>query len=269
MNLAGFWVCSRRCAFRNHLISASLAWKAKREGRVCAGRRLQRPHCLDRRPDLGAGQHLGRRPVPVRVERHELDEPHLVGVLAGEAGKRDDLVLGEVPDRDRVDLDRVGLGVGAKGGEAAEHLRQRVAPGHVEEAVLLERVDRDVEARDPGGRERRRVALEQVAVRRHREVLEPVDGGEAGGQGGELLPNERLAAGQPHIGDAERDEQRDEALDLLEREDAGPFEPRQALGRHAVLAAEVAAVGDRDAKVADGAPVRVAKRLPRARRGGR
>ena len=49
----------------------------------------------------------------------------------------------------------------------------------------------------------------------------------------------------------------DEPRDLLVAEDVVAVQPRQALGGHAVLAAEVAAVGDRDADVADVAPVAV------------
>jgi hypothetical protein len=62
---------------------------------------------------------------------------------------------------------------------------------------------------------------------------------------------ERLAAGQAQVGHAHVGQQRDQALDLLEREDLLALEPRQPLGGHAVLAAEVAAVGDRQAHVCD------------------
>ena len=109
--------------------------------------------------DLGAGQDLRHVPRAVAVERHVLDEAHLVGVLAGEAGEREHLLLGEAADRDRVDLDRVGLRERREVLEAAQDAGQRVAAGLGEEAVALERVDRDVEARDPGldQRLRRRV----------------------------------------------------------------------------------------------------------------
>ena len=49
--------------------------------------------------------------------------------------------------------------------------------------------------------------------------------------------------------------------DLLESQDLGALEPRQPLGRHAVLAAEVAAVGDRYAQVPDLASVTVDERV--------
>ena len=80
---------------------------------------------------------------------------------------------------------------------------------------------------------------------------------------GEVPPHERLASGQPDVVDAHRGQQRDHSGDLLEAEDLLAFEPRQALGRHAVLAAEVAAVRDRDANVADKSAVAVAEGLER------
>src|SRR5262249_56859024 len=66
---------------------------------------------------------------------------------------------------------------------------------------------------------------------------------------------------QADVLDAQRDESPDEALDLLEREQVGALEPGKAFGRHAVLAAEVAAVGDGDPEVADQAAMAVPERL--------
>src|SRR5205085_3280763 len=63
----------------------------------------------------------------------------------------------------------------------------------------------------------------------------------------QLAPGQRLAAGEPHVVHAHRGEQRDHARELLVAQQLVAVQPGQALGRHAVLAAEVAAVGDRDA----------------------
>ncbi len=68
---------------------------------------------------------------------------------------------------------------------------------------------------------------------------------------GSRAAHQRLAAGQAHV--ARRPsptKQPHQPLDLLEAEDLGALEPRQAVGGHAVLAAEVAAVGDGDAQIA-------------------
>ena len=76
----------------------------------------------------------------------------------------------------------------------------------------------------------------------------------------EIAPDQRLPAGQADVGDAHRGQQRHQPRDLLEGEDVRAVEPRQPLRRHAVLAAEVAAVGDRHAEVADEAAVTIDER---------
>ena len=136
--------------------------------------------------------------------------------------------------------------------EPAQHLRQRVAPGDLEEAVALERVDRHVHALDARLDERVGVALEQVAVGGERQVLDARDARRASPAS---RGNSRRTSGSPPVRRRSvtpiAREQPHEALDLLEAEDLRALEPGQALGGHAVLAAEVAAVGDRDAQVGD------------------
>src|SRR5436189_221261 len=65
-------------------------------------------------------------------------------------------------------------------------------------------------------------------------------------QHGQVAANERLAAGEPDLLDAEPGEDRDEPRDLLEGQDLVAPEPLEPFGRHAVRAAEVALVGDGD-----------------------
>ena len=60
---------------------------------------------------------------------------------------------------------------------------------------------------------------------------------------------QRLATGEPHLGDPEADHETDDAHQLVVGEHLGLGEPVQALGRHAVGAAQVAPVGDRHAQV--------------------
>src|SRR5918999_1886890 len=103
---------------------------------------LERVHAVDDRSDLLARQHLVLRPGVVAVEGHELDEAHLIARRACELRHRQRLLLGEAAQRHRVDLDRPDLGVGRDRLEAAQHLRERVAPGELEETVALQRVDR-------------------------------------------------------------------------------------------------------------------------------
>ncbi len=70
----------------------------------------------------------------------------------------------------------------------------------------------------------------------------------------EVATEQRLAAGDPKLARPECDERPGDARDLLERQQLAPVEEAVVapvdLFRHAVGAAEIAAVGDRDAQVA-------------------
>jgi hypothetical protein len=72
----------------------------------------------------------------------------------------------------------------------------------------------------------------------------------AGDDGGQPAPQQRLAAGEPHLGDAEPgDTDPYQPHDLIVGERFGPREPVQALGGHAVGAAQVAPVGEGDPEI--------------------
>ena len=85
----------------------------------------------------------------------------------------------------------------------------------------------------------------------------------------EVLAQQRLAAGQPDLAHAVRDEQRGDARDLLEGQQRRMRQEGVVLVehflRHAVAAAEVAAVGDRDAQVAQRPAERVDEQAVGAR----
>jgi hypothetical protein len=141
--------------------------------------------------------------------------------------------------------------------EPLEHLRERVAPRELEEAVCRQGVERDVDAPQPGLGELVDLTGQQVAVGGQREVADVLEARQHLDQAPQLAPHERLAAGQADVVHAHAAQQGHEPRDLLVGQQRVALQPRQPLGRHAVLAAEVAAVGDRDAHVPDGAPVTV------------
>src|SRR5262249_19225651 len=68
-----------------------------------------------------------------------------------------------------------------------------------------------------------------------------------------------FAAGEPQLRDALGDEGAAQPVEFLEREQVALGQERHVLG-HAVDAAEIAAVRDRDAQVGDAAPERVDQR---------
>ncbi len=72
----------------------------------------------------------------------------------------------------------------------------------------------------------------------------------------DVLADERFAAGDAQLADALGDEGRAQPVELLQRQQVLLRQERHVL-RHAVDAAEIAAVGDGDAQIGDGAAERI------------
>ena len=216
---------------------------------------------LDQRSDLAAGEHLVLAPCLVRVERHELDEADDVRLAPGELGQGRHLLLGEAADRDAVDLDRAQLRIALGLGQPAEHLVQGVAARDLREADVRERVERDIEAGEPGLDERRGEAVEQHTVRRQREVAHARCVRKQLDEHRQVAPDEGLTARQADLVHAHRGEHAHKSLDLLEAENLLAGKPLEPFGGHAVAAPEVALVRDRDPQAADLAIPGVCERL--------
>ena len=118
------------------------------------------------------------------------------------------------------------------------------------EAVAAQRVEADGDAMEAGGSERVGLIGEQNAVGREREVGEAGLPGEHADQARQLAAQQRLAAGEADLVDAERRGTRRPARAIsLEVEQILARQPGVVLLRHAVLAAEIAAIGDRQPQV--------------------
>ena len=146
---------------------------------------------------------------------------------------------------------------GKPGGDRGVDSLEHAVDGEVDvvqraERRVVERVEADGDALQAGIGERLRLRGEQRGVRRQRQV--DVERRELLDEALEVAADERLAAGDPDLARAERDERARDAGDLLERQQLLAVEEAVVaavhLLRHAVGAAEVAAVGDRDAQVA-------------------
>jgi hypothetical protein len=135
--------------------------------------------------------------------------------------------------------------------DSFEHaLHREVDVVHRREDVVVQRVEADGHALQPRLAQRGGLLGEQRPVRRQRQV-EPVDRRELLDESLDVPADERLTPGDPDLLDAVVREGAREPRDLLEREKLASVEEAvvapEDLLRHAVDAAEVAAVGDRDA----------------------
>ncbi len=191
---------------------------------------------------------------------HVLDEAERVASRSEERSHRDDLILVDAPLDHGVHLDRQPCL--ARRVDAVEHALDREV--HVvqrPELGVVERVEADGDSAEARVGERLCLLPQQRAVRCQGQI--DVELGEEEDQPFEVAPDERLAAGDPDLPDSGLDEDARQPRDLLEREQLAPVEEAVVapvdLLRHAVDAAEVAAVGDRDPQVSQRATERVAR----------
>jgi hypothetical protein len=131
---------------------------------------------------------------------------------------------------------------------------------HCAERRIVDRVEADGHAPQPRSGQRRRLLRQQGAVRRQCQV-ERVDRGEPCDQDLEIAAEERLAAGDPHLLHTVCHERPRHAVDLFEGQELlavhEAVPAAEHLLGHAIDAAEVAAVRDRDPQVAERAAERV------------
>src|SRR5690606_39838741 len=115
-----------------------------------------------------------------------------------------------------------------------------------------------------------RMARQQARVGGQGEVPHALDRGKPAHEIGEVATQQRLAAGQAQLVDAEAHEDACKALDLLEAQAIALGEElvvaRIAILRHAVRTAEIAAVEYRNAQVAQRPSATIARRRVEAQR---
>ncbi len=211
---------------------------------------LERELGADGRDDLGGRHDVVQAPAVGRADVHELDVADGMARSSEAARDVEDGALVQPSLDDDVDLDRQsGRGGGVDSREHASDGEVDVV--HRPEDLVVERVEADGDAREPRVGERLRLLREERGVRRQRDVEVVVDRCEGRDEVLEIAAQQRLAARDPELAHAQVDEDARDALDLLEREQLAPRQEAvlvpEDLLRHAVDAAEVAAVGDRDA----------------------
>ena len=122
---------------------------------------------------------------------------------------------------------------------------------HCGEDVLVEGVEADGDAVQSGQGERFGMMCEEDSVGGDGEIIHAIDGGKEADQIIDSPAQKRFSTGQADLSDSQRGKGLDELGDLFEAEDFVLWQEgvvrSEDLGRHAIAAAEVAAIGDRDA----------------------
>jgi len=183
---------------------------------------------------------------------------------AGELDQIRQLVVVESPDHDRIELEPSEARP-LRRDDTLEHVGVPRALREREHALGAQRVEahgRPLQARRPQGGG---VLCEEHPVRGQGEVTNPRVAGDHLDQGGEVVPQQRLPAGEPDLVHPQPGEHAHQPRDLLEREDRLARQPDIVVLGHAVAAPHVAAVGDRDPQARERATERVAEQVRHGR----
>ena len=89
----------------------------------------------------------------------------------------------------------------------------------------VERIQAETDAAQASRAQRRRLLREEEAVGGHGQVGEAGNSRDARDQVFDVVTEQRLAAGEPDLLNAEADREADDALDFLEGKDVGPGHP--------------------------------------------
>jgi hypothetical protein len=203
----------------------------------------------------------------LRVERHLLDEPQFVAMREREREQGQSLVFVEITHEHCVDLDRPQPG-GGRGGQSLDYVGQPVTARQLAEDLGAQRVQRDVDPVQAGRPQRRGQAVQADPVGGQRDLRARRQRGGPLDNGGQAATQQRLAAGEPDLSDAEPlYPDPDQPEQFIVSEQFRLRQPVQTLRRHAVRTAQVAPVGQRHPQVRRYPSVGVRQHRPSLRAG--
>ena len=127
--------------------------------------------------------------------------------------------------------------------DARQHVRELADAREAVKRRSVERIEAEVDAVEAGLREIRGHRTELYTVRRQYDLLDARHALDVADETHEAAPYERLAAREAHLAHAELRESPHDAQDFVKRQDILMAQFLHTLRRHAVLTAQVAAVG--------------------------
>ncbi len=185
------------------------------------------------------------------AHRHDFDQSKVHVLAVCPFHQRGDLVLVDVFERHRVDLDLEADG--PRGLDAAQHLVEVSPARDLAEFCGVEGIKRDINSADAAILQLGGELLKQRTVGRQRQFIQRTAvemARERPHQRHHVAPNQWFSAGQAQLADALGDEGCTQPVQFFKGEQVGLWQEGHVF-RHAIEAAQIAAVRHRDAQIAD------------------
>src|SRR6185437_6815298 len=230
---------------------------------VLAAERLERPALADTRQQLPRGHHELLAPVVAVADVHVLDEADYYAGAAEALYQIEHRMIVDTPLHHRIDLDRLEPRAPRLLDSRQHVFRPAEASAHAAKHLRVGAVEADGDALQSRRAQLEGVLGEEDPVGGQGDVVDTVDGRQVANEIRQRRPQQRLTPGEAKLTHAQTREEAREAHDLVERQPLVRAEEAVAvmegLPRHAVGAAEVAPVHDRDPEVAQRPPAAVAR----------
>ena len=212
-----------------------------------AGERRQCECAFKATPDFRGGDEAVGGQGARAADRHEFEKPHRASALHGERRQAFDLAV--IPAAQDHGVQLHGRQASRlRPSDAAERPPERAAAGQRCVRFLVETRQADIDPAQAGAPKGGRLAGQGLPVGREGQVRNSL-AREHPHQADHVRADERLAAGDVDFGEVEpRLRDADEVKNFLKRQDFLVRQFGHAFGRHAMDAAELAAVRDRDAQ---------------------
>ena len=219
---------------------------------------VQRVLAADLLSQPGAGAELvSPAAIAHMTQGHLLDEADVQAPLTGEVDQVQHFVLVAPLEDHGIDLDPCKARL-AGGVNPGQHFLEPAMAGNGREPLWAQGVEADVQAPHPGGGQCIRLLADQCAIGGHHQFPQTGQGGDPPGQTEDPPAYQRLTPGETDLVHSQPGESPGHQLELFQREDPAAGQKMHLL-RHAVEAAQVAAVGHRHPQVANAAAKAVLK----------
>ena len=149
---------------------------------------------------IGADEGIGIPPCGF-ADGHEFNEPDLQGEPLRHPGKIEDLIVVDVPHGHHIEFHRRKT-ERQHGFNPPPHLSKAIHPGDRLHSLRAQGIEADVDLGHSGGEQLGPKLLQEHAIGGDADIVQPFDLGERPDKLHDIAPHQRLAAGEPDLGDS-------------------------------------------------------------------
>ena len=219
---------------------------------------------LDNSLEFRACEDVFFAPDLIGIQRHKFDPAHHIGFAPRQAHEFQRFLFAVAFNGHRIHLDGMDRWIFFKLFQPFQHAGKLIPARELRELLAYQRIEAHVDASKSCLGERARQLFQEDAIGRQAETAQPFDLAQLAHKFRDIAPHKRFSTRQANLLDADAHRNARDAFDFFVGEYLRLLQPGQALGWHAVGAAKVALIGNRNAHAFNAASVAVNEQFHRS-----